>query len=222
MKKHFMQAVLMTAVAFALFLCGVFAASFIQKPPTTSTDWAAWVQAVGSIGAIIGAIWIASRQHQKALDAAKAAERERHVRVMEVLVSIAGDVLRFFQHMAEQGPKIQSGELTQNVLLITTQNWASQTGAALNEVPIFDLPFAEVTQDLVGIKQMVAALLMMQMYPDEVTKLIKDPKNFFGRFVWALELIQYNFTEAEKAVRTGGNFMRADKVPPAVAAGASQ
>ncbi|KWU16272.1 hypothetical protein [Achromobacter xylosoxidans] len=49
-----------------LILVGVF---LWQTPDLTgkSGEWAAWVQAFGSIGAILGAIWIAHEQHRRTL-----------------------------------------------------------------------------------------------------------------------------------------------------------
>jgi hypothetical protein len=44
------------------FLIGVTVTAFLKWPPNQSSDWAAWVQAVGSIGAIIGAVAIAMRE----------------------------------------------------------------------------------------------------------------------------------------------------------------
>ncbi|WP_052382362.1 hypothetical protein [Paraburkholderia kururiensis] len=48
----------------AVFM-GVVVTAFIRWPPAQSSDWAAWLQAVGSIGAIVGAIWIASAQSRR-------------------------------------------------------------------------------------------------------------------------------------------------------------
>lgn len=62
MKKGFVEGALMAGIACALVLGGVLAASFIKDPPTKSADWASWVQAIGSIAAIIGAFYIGKHQ----------------------------------------------------------------------------------------------------------------------------------------------------------------
>ncbi|MBN3726088.1 hypothetical protein [Burkholderia sp. Ac-20379] len=41
---------------------GALVTALVRWPPMQSSDWAAWVQAVGSIGAIAAAIWIQDRQ----------------------------------------------------------------------------------------------------------------------------------------------------------------
>lgn len=48
-----------------ILVFGVLFAAFACKPPKTSGDVASWVQAVGSIAAIVAAVLIASDQHRK-------------------------------------------------------------------------------------------------------------------------------------------------------------
>lgn len=60
-------------------IAGVMGASaYFYHPATTSEAVAAWVQAVGSIGAILAAVWVAHRQYQQTrqleLERAKAAD----------------------------------------------------------------------------------------------------------------------------------------------------
>ena len=67
----------------------------------SSEEWAAWVQAVGSILAIIAAIWIASRQHRIAVAEAKrerVEQAERTARLStifgEQLLACVADMVR--------------------------------------------------------------------------------------------------------------------------------
>ncbi|WP_186251727.1 hypothetical protein [Burkholderia gladioli] len=56
------------------FAVGALVTALVRWPPSQSSDWAAWVQAVGSIGAIVAAIWIQARQ--RAFDRANERRRE--------------------------------------------------------------------------------------------------------------------------------------------------
>ena len=53
-------------IAAGLYAFAYFAAAFFKKPPQDSSDWAAWVQAVGSIGAIGVAIWLSHSSEREA------------------------------------------------------------------------------------------------------------------------------------------------------------
>lgn len=59
-----------SAFMFAALLFGsaAFAACLYWLPPKTSADMAAWVQAVGSVAAILAAVWIASSQRREAAE----------------------------------------------------------------------------------------------------------------------------------------------------------
>lgn len=47
------------------YFLGYFGASLYCSPPVTTADCAAWVGAIGSVGALFGAIWIASGQARR-------------------------------------------------------------------------------------------------------------------------------------------------------------
>ena len=59
-----------------LLAFGVLFAIFAFNRPTKSDEWAAWVQAWGSIAAICAAIWIAYDQHEKAQEQRKSMEAD--------------------------------------------------------------------------------------------------------------------------------------------------
>jgi hypothetical protein len=52
-------------------------------------DWAAWVQAVGSIGAILAAVWVSYNQHEKQREIAKQRETEE---VLGMLYSLRSEI----------------------------------------------------------------------------------------------------------------------------------
>lgn len=66
MNRQRLDILIFLGIAFGTFVAGYFTASFAKHPPTESGEWAAWVQAVGSIGAILAAIWVASNGDRKA------------------------------------------------------------------------------------------------------------------------------------------------------------
>jgi predicted histidine transporter YuiF (NhaC family) len=64
------------AVAIAsMFYVVYFVMAFNDHPPSQSQDIAAWVQAFGSVGAILVAVWVSYEQHRKQ----EAHERQREV-----------------------------------------------------------------------------------------------------------------------------------------------
>ncbi|WYX26568.1 hypothetical protein WJ969_14290 [Achromobacter xylosoxidans] len=64
------------------------AALFVWQMPdfkNHSSDWASWVQAFGSIGAILIAVWVSHRDNQNAVERAARAEQEEGERAAEAL-----------------------------------------------------------------------------------------------------------------------------------------
>jgi len=58
--------------ALLIIVCG---ALFAAYPVKSSSDVAAWVQAIGSVGAILTAVWVFQRQYQTNMDSDKAETR---------------------------------------------------------------------------------------------------------------------------------------------------
>jgi hypothetical protein len=94
------------------FFAGVLVTAFVRWPPAQSSDWAAWVQAVGSIGAIIGAIWIASEQTRRE-HVRRESETERASYLLSSeLAWLSLDVLGFMNQFFG----IKSGELYGSIM----------------------------------------------------------------------------------------------------------
>ncbi len=70
---------------FAVITLAVGAAIFIMFPEMKTEAAASWVQAVGSILAIIGAVWVSNIQHEQSIDRE---ERQRIARRKDVLQAI--------------------------------------------------------------------------------------------------------------------------------------
>lgn len=59
------------------------------------SDWASWVQAVGSIAAIVGALWVASEQHRRDVIRREEEKKERAYVLDAELAWLSLDVLNF-------------------------------------------------------------------------------------------------------------------------------
>jgi len=66
------------------FACLLAFVAYAWKPATSSSDLAAWIQALGSIGAIAGAAWISRDQMHLQAVAADVAKRTAHRQRLEV------------------------------------------------------------------------------------------------------------------------------------------
>lgn len=72
-----------------------------KKPPTSSGDWATWVQAIGSVGAIFSVLWIAGRDRRQkqseqavAADVTAVAVIRTNIRALPDLVAARDDMQR--------------------------------------------------------------------------------------------------------------------------------
>lgn len=85
------------AVVVMCVIAGVAGYELIDWGSMHSSDWASWVQAVGSIAAILGAIWVSrdERRHAKIL---RDEDRERaRVRLAADVLAIASDSVDFLE-----------------------------------------------------------------------------------------------------------------------------
>lgn len=99
------------------------------------SDWAAWVQAIGSIAAVFGAagvaIWQAHKQHQNSLDLVRA---ERWHFAYAVLVQVAGHAARFeymTRKLVELGPQIGLPDDARSSEFQTADFWCAVLGESL-------------------------------------------------------------------------------------------
>jgi len=78
----------------------------------TSSEWAAWVQAIGSIAAICGAVaiavWQSKQQHKASLDLLRAEKRLARTELAKALLSLSTGALRLLDHSAKAFPDRQS------------------------------------------------------------------------------------------------------------------
>jgi hypothetical protein len=127
------------------FSAGMMVTAFLRWPPNQSSDWAAWVQAVGSIGAIVGAFEVGRRQaeasRRQAIDLDVLAQQRQVDAIVAVVnhsidqatasadsfMNMPTDVLRF----ALQEPIYSLSEATDALLAIPLHEVG--TGAAVTQ-----------------------------------------------------------------------------------------
>ncbi|ACR29185.1 MULTISPECIES: hypothetical protein [Burkholderia] len=91
------------AMFIGAFAAGILVTAVLRWPPAQSSDWAAWVQAVGSIGAIVAATKIASQQADRDRKLRRDELHER-VQCVAVLVSQCRDVVLTLDEQIQRLP----------------------------------------------------------------------------------------------------------------------
>jgi hypothetical protein len=118
-----------------------------------SSEWASWVQAVGSIGAIGIAIYIASSQSREAkVDARRRELSERLVRIQtayQLTSAVAGAAM--VAHIKE-APWMSDGKKTSRYERFSA---ISRFGEALMQAPLFDLGDIDAITYIVQISWLV-------------------------------------------------------------------
>ena len=110
----------------------------------TSSEWASWVQAFGSIAAIVGAAWIAiwqsKRQHENALELTRVEHRLTRTELAKALLSLSTNCLKALSHCAAQFPDRSS---VQNIAKGDPHydlNELKVIEGAVREIPLHTLP----------------------------------------------------------------------------------
>ncbi|MGX5887845.1 hypothetical protein [Burkholderia gladioli] len=133
------------------FFVGVFAMAFVRWPPTQSSDWASWAQAVGAIAAIIGAFFLAQRQaalqHQSAIALEYEARLRRWQSVKALLDSLYQQCLDVDETFNREG-----GFSTLDFVGVYEEKAFVDSINRLNGVPLFDLNSDKLVFAIIGIK----------------------------------------------------------------------
>jgi hypothetical protein len=110
-------------VVSAILGTGVY--QFVCWSQLSRSDWAAWVQAVGSIGAILAAVWVSYNQHEKQMEVAKQRVTEE---ILGMLYSLRSEIETSIQSIQD------------NIGVLLSQPAA--TPAFRTTYPVSDNPFA--------------------------------------------------------------------------------
>ena len=110
----------------------------------TSSEWAAWVQAVGSIAAIFGAtgiaIWQSRKQHQNSLDLLRAEHRLTRTELARALLSLSTNCQRALAYCAAQFPDRESVHYIAEGRVHFDFNELQLIEGAVRAIPLHSLP----------------------------------------------------------------------------------
>ena len=115
----------------------------------TSSEWASWVQAVGSVLAIVAAALIARHQaklqHRSALDLLRTERRTARVEVAETLAVLASNAARALAHVSDQFPDSQAVRKVAGGSIRCDIGEVQRIDGYLGAVPLHELPGQLVT-----------------------------------------------------------------------------
>jgi hypothetical protein len=135
-----------------LVLCGLIKI-FLLYPPNSSQDWAFWVQALGSIGAIIGAFEIARRQYQANLELERDRIEREHKKVLLNILALAAYARKLIGEAHSYRQKSANADSAQHRRHEISK--LEDISAALAAIPLHELPVVEAVSALVALRRMV-------------------------------------------------------------------
>lgn len=119
----------------------------------TSAEWAAWVQALGSIIAILGAtgtaVWQARKQHNNALELHRAEQRYARTELAKTLSTLAQNCSKAMVFLTGQ---VKDREAVHNVAeghIHFDLGGIERLDAAITTIPLHSLPSALVTPTMI-------------------------------------------------------------------------
>ena len=124
----------------------------------TSSEWAAWVQAIGSILAIIGAtgiaIWQSSKQHKNSLELLSTEHRLARLEVAQALLSLSTSSLRLLNNYSKQLPDREAVHNIGRGITHLDMNELKVVEGAVQAIPLHSLP-----HQLVSLTMMVGSTI---------------------------------------------------------------
>lgn len=115
----------------------------------TSSEWAAWVQAIGSIAAIFGAagiaIWQSRKQHHSALELLRTEQRLSRTELARALLSLSKNCLRLLDYAATQFPTRDAIHNVAEGRVHFDFNELSVVEGAVRDIPLHSLPHGLVS-----------------------------------------------------------------------------
>lgn len=119
----------------------------------TSAEWAAWVQAIGSVLAILGAagiaVWQARKQHDNALVLHAAQQRYAKVELARTLAVLAQNCSKAMGHLAAQvNDRAAIHEIGEGRVHFDCGE-LSRLDAAISGIPLHSFPSAIVTPTMI-------------------------------------------------------------------------
>jgi Tfp pilus assembly protein FimT len=112
----------------------------------TSSEWATWVQAIGSIIAIFGAagiaIWQSRKQHKSSLELLSTEHRLARTEVARALLSLSTNSLRMLKNYAKQLPDRGAVHKVAEGVLPLDLNELKVVEGAVRAIPLHSLPIS--------------------------------------------------------------------------------
>lgn len=119
----------------------------------SSAEWAAWVQALGSVAAIIAAAWIAIHQskiqHRNALELHKTELRSAQIDIAKTLSVLAVNSSKAMKHIASQLHDREAIHLVAEGLVHCDLGELSRIDTYLSSIPLHSIPYSLVTPTMV-------------------------------------------------------------------------
>ena len=119
----------------------------------TSAEWAAWVQAIGSVVAIVAAAWIAKHQanlqHQNALDLHKTEKRTEQTHITKTLSVLAINSSKAMKHITSQLNDRESVHKSAEGLVPCSVGELVRIDTYLSEIPLHTVPHSMVTLTMI-------------------------------------------------------------------------
>lgn len=140
MSKSFREVAAVIGIAAGLFLGGVFVAGIFSHPPGDSQDWAAWVQAVGSILAIVVAILVV--RHQSISDR-RLEQARRDLDRIHRFESVRAVMAMVYTITTTIKTEIEEAEFEE--LALNSLKFLEGIDQALKAFPVIDIPNTEQT-----------------------------------------------------------------------------
>jgi hypothetical protein len=154
----------------ACFFLAYFGAAFHEHPPVTSQDFAAWVQAIGSIGAIAAAIYILDRQNR---NAEKLQRRAEDISVLRKYSGIAAIVDHANDLIQDARVRLCDPHMRADFFGISYSPAAfHDVERALVAIPLHDLWSYQM---VVGVREMCDLVRAVKTIVSDVSK---DPEGF--------------------------------------------
>lgn len=119
----------------------------------TSAEWAAWVQAIGSVVAIVAAAWIAVHQaklqHKSALDLHKVEKRIEQTDITKTLSVLAVNSSKAMKHIASQLNDRESVHKAAEGLTHCDVGELARIDTYLSDIPLHTVPSPMVTLTMI-------------------------------------------------------------------------
>lgn len=119
----------------------------------TSAEWAAWVQAVGSIGAIVGATWIAiwqsRRQHEISLEVIRTEHRLARTELARTLLVLSVNCSKAIEHAVKQFPDRDAVHTIAEQAAHFDFNELRVIESAVTGIPLHSLPHTLVSLTMI-------------------------------------------------------------------------